>query len=154
MLTSISWGEYTIMVIIALAIYYTYVGFHYFRWEILSLIGIKKVEDNVIAVPAFSNVNQVIKTEHPEDYLPKTNLETDISPLIQSFTDEVQAYLLGANPNMQQSELLYSLQLIASKYPVLKNADCRDELLQMIFMEVNSKHPGMFELSDLKPLWK
>jgi hypothetical protein len=154
MFNSISWSQYITAIIILLVLYYCFIGFKYFRWEILSFIGIKKVEDNTIATPVFSNANQSFKTENPEDYLPKQNLEIDISPLVQSFTDEVQAYIQGAKPNVQQPELLYSLQFIAAKYPALKDADCKDELLQMIFNEINSKISDLIELSDLKLLWK
>lgn len=136
-----------------LILYYCFVGFKYFRWEILSLIGIKKVEDNTIAIPAFSNINQSLKTENPEDYLPKQNLEIDISPLVQSFTDEVQAFINGANSSMPKPELLYSLQLIAAKYSALKDADCKVELLQIVFNEIKNKYPGLVELPDLIFLW-
>jgi hypothetical protein len=154
MFNSISWSQYITAIITLLILYYCFVGFKYFRWEILSLIGIKKIEDNAIAVPTFNNVNQSFKTENPEDYLPKSNLEIDISPLVQSFTDEAQAFINGANSNIPKSEILYSLQLIAAKYPALKDADCKDELMQMIFEEVNFKYPNLVELSDLKILWK
>jgi len=137
-----------------LILYYLFVGFKYFRWEILSLIGIRKVEDNKIAIPAFHNANQSLKKENPEDYLLKSNFEIDISPLVQSFTDEVQAFINGANSNTPKSELLFSLQFIAAKYLALKDADCKNELLQMVFNEVNSKTPGLVKLSDLRLLWK
>jgi hypothetical protein len=154
MFSSISWSQYITAIITLLILYYFFVGFKYFRWEILSLIGIRKVEDDKIAIPVLNNINQSHKTENHEDYLPKPNLEIDISPLVQSFTDEVQAYIQGAKPNVQQPELLYSLQFIAAKYPALKDADCKDELLQMIFNEINSKISDLIELSDLKLLWK
>jgi hypothetical protein len=154
MFNSISWSQYITALIFLLILYYCFVGFKYFRWEILSLIGIKKVEDNTITIPAFSNTNRPVKRENPEDYLPKSNLEIDISPLVQSFTDEIQAFINGANNNIPKPELLFSLQLIAAKYPALNTADCKDELLQMILNEVNSKSPDLVELSDLKLLWK
>lgn len=154
MLNSISWGQYISAITVLVIGYYLYVALKYFRWEILSLIGIKKVEDNTIAIPVFSNTNQSLKKEIPEDYLPKQNFEIDISPLVQSFTDEVQAFINGANNNMPKPEFLYSLQLIASKYSALKDADCKEELLQMVFTEVNNKYSGLFELSELKTLWK
>jgi hypothetical protein len=153
MFNSISWSQYITAIITLLIFYYCFVGFKYFRWEILSLIGIRKVEDNSIAIPVFSNANQSFKTENPEDYLPKQNLEIDISPLVQSFTDEVLAFTNGANNNIPKPELLYSLQLIAAKYPALKDADCKDELLQIIFNEVKNKYPGLVELPDLIFLW-
>jgi hypothetical protein len=154
MFNSISWSQYITAIITLLILYYCFVGFKYFRWEILSLIGIRKVEDNTIAIPAFSNINQSPKTENPEDYLPKSNLEIDISPLVQSFTDEAQAFINGANNNIPKPEILYSLQLIAAKYPALKDADCKDELLQLIFNKVCNKHYDLIELTDLKILWK
>jgi hypothetical protein len=154
MLQSISWSQYITTIITLLILYYCFVGFKYFRWEILSLIGIKKVEDNTIAIPALSNTNQSFKRENPADYLPKSNLEIDISPLVQSFIDEVQAYVQETNPKAQQAEVLYSLQLIASKYPGLRESDCRDELFQTIYGEVNYKYPGLFEITDFKNLWK
>jgi hypothetical protein len=154
MFNSISWSQYITAIITLLILYYCFVGFKYFRWEILSLIGVKKVEDKAIAIPAFSKANQPHKTENPEDYLPKSNLEIDISPLVQSFTDEVLAFINGANSNMPKPELLYSLQLIASKYPALKDVDCRDELMQLMFEEVNTKYPELLVSSDLISLWK
>ena len=134
--------------------YYLYVALKYYRWEILSLIGINKVEDDRIVIPEVTNPREVLQQENPDDYLPKPALEIDISPLVQSFADEVQAYIQEAKPHALQPELLYSLQVIAAKYPALKDADCKDELLQIVFKEVNNKYPGLLELSDLKFLWK
>lgn len=154
MFTFISWGEYITAIVIGLIIYYTYIGLKYFRWEILSLIGVTKTDDNRVVIPSIANQQGVLKTENPEDYLPKPNLEIDISPVIQSFTEEVQAYIYEAKPHVLQPELLYSLQLIASKYSVLKNAVCRDELLQTVLAEVNKKYPGLLEQNDVSSLWK
>jgi hypothetical protein len=154
MLNSISWGQYITTIITLLILYYFFVGVKYFRWEILSLIGIKKVEDNKISIPVFGNTNQPVRTENHEDYLPRPNLEIDISPVVQSFTDEVQAYIDEVKPKVPASELLYSLELIGAKYPALKNADCRDELLQMVFTRVNKRYPGLLEQDDVSSLWK
>jgi hypothetical protein len=153
MFNSISWSQYITAISTLLLLYYCFVGFKYFRWEILSLIGIKKVEDNAIAIPAFSNVNQTLKTENPEDYLPKPNLEINISPLVQSFTDEVQAFVNGANNNIPKPEFIYSLQLIASKYPALKIADCKAELTAFIFTVVNNKFPALLEQTEAVQVW-
>lgn len=154
MFNSISWAQYITAIALLLFIYYLYVGFTYFRWEILSLIGINKVEDNRVAIPVIPDRQEPLKKEIPEDYFPKPALEIDISPVIQSFTDEVQAYLYEAKPQVKKPELLFSLQLIASKYSVLKNADCREELLQMVFTEADAKYPGLIGLDDLNLLWK
>lgn len=153
MLSSISWSQYITVLLLFLGCYYIFVGYKYFRWEVLSLIGIRKVEDNKAAIPV-AEIKKQFTVSNNSDYLPKESLDADISPVVQSFSDEVQAYLQQTKPNVQEPELLYSLQLIAVKYPALKDADCKNELIQMIFNEVNSKYPGLIELSDLQILWK
>ncbi|MBX2933914.1 MAG: hypothetical protein KF825_06690 [Ferruginibacter sp.] len=154
MLQSISWSQYITTITTLLMLYYCYVGFKYFRWEILNIIGIKKVEDDIIAIPAFSNTNQSFKKENPEDYLPKPGLEIDISPVVQSFTDEVQAYLSeSGSKNMQKDELLGSLRFILSKYPALKSSDCKEELLQFIIEQTNFQYPDMLQLDEVSRLW-
>jgi hypothetical protein len=153
MFNSISWSQYIVTIALLLVLYYLFVGFKYYHWEILNLIGIRKVETDTIVIPAVHNQVNPVLTEKHEDYLPKPALDIDISPVVQSFTDEVMAYLNEAKPSVQQNELLYSLQLIASKYPALKDADCKDELLQAVLNEVNHKYPGLLESVDLITLW-
>lgn len=153
MFNSISWSQYIGTIAVLLVLYYLFVTVKYFRWEILNLIGIRKVETDSFVIPAINNQVNPPLAENPEDYLPKPALDIDISPVVQSFTDEVMAYLNEAKPGVQKTELLYSLQLIASKYPALKDADCKDELLQAVLNEVNHKYPGLLKSVDLVPLW-
>lgn len=153
MFNSITWGQYFTTVALLLIFYYAVIGFGYYRWEILSLIGIKKVEDSTVAIQTVANLKKSFVTESHEDYLPKPALETDISPLVQLFTDEVQAYLQEADNKIQKDELLNSLQLIASKYPALKDADCRNELMQLVLNEANTQYPNLLQPNDLNRLW-
>ncbi|MFM9910206.1 MAG: hypothetical protein ACKVOW_12690 [Chitinophagaceae bacterium] len=153
MFNSISWREYITLIIIALAIYYTFVGYKYFRWEILSLIGIKKIENEQISIPAVSNFKKQFVAENHNYYLPKPLLEVDISPLVQAFTDEVQAYINEADAKALKPELLFSVQLIAAKYNALKEADCKQELLQFVFAAINNKFPRLIEKEDAGQLW-
>lgn len=154
MLNSISWGQYITAVIILVILYYLYVGFRYFRWEILGLAGIKKVNDDTIAIPAMPIHKSSLQTENPENYLPKPALEIDISPLVQSFTDEAKAYLQEAAGNIQKEDILSSLQVIAAKYPVLKDADCKDEVIEHVQKEVDKQYPNLLQPGDLNQLWK
>jgi hypothetical protein len=74
--------------------------------------------------------------------------------LVQSFSDEANAYLReAASNNVQKEELLASLQLIASKYPALRNADCKVELLHSVLIEVNQYYPGLFQQKEINQLW-
>lgn len=107
MFNSISWSQYIITIALLLVLYYLFVGFQYFRWEILNLIGIKKVENDTIVIPAVKNQVSPPLAENPEDYLPKPALDIDISPVVQAFIDEVRAYLLETeNGKIQKDELL------------------------------------------------
>lgn len=153
MLSSISWNQYITSIGILLLFYYCFVGFKYFRWEILSLAGITKADDNTIAFPAVAGFQQHLKTENHEDYLPKQDLETDISPLVQSFIDEVQAFVTSANSNIPKPEMLYLLQVIASKYPVLKTADCKDELTVFVFNTIQQRFLEMVEQNEVAQIW-
>jgi hypothetical protein len=154
MFNSITWGQYFTIVALILSCYYLVTGYRYYRWEILSLIGIKKVESSAVGFQTVNDLKKSFATESNDEYLPKPALEIDISPLVQSFTDEVQAYLQEtANNKIKEEELLNSIQLIASKYPALKDADCKEELMQFILNEINTKYPNFIQPDDLTRLW-
>ena len=122
MFNSITWGQYFITVTLLLVCYYVFIGLRFYRWEILSVIGIKKVEDNAIAISTVANFKKSFENERDEDYLPKPSLEVDISPVVQSFTDEI------------------------------KNVDYKHELIQFLFDESNAKYPKLLQLNELKEL--
>ena len=153
MLSTISWSQYITIISFALLIYYCLVGFKYYRWEILGLIGIRKVENEKVFIPVDEGIQHFKPVENPENYLPKTMVETDISPLVQAFDDEVQAFINSVEPNMPRPELLFSMQLVVSKYPALKNADCRDEISTIVFTQINEKFPGLIKETELLSIW-
>lgn len=151
MFNSITWGQYLSAVALLLVLYYAFVGFKYFRWEILSLIGIKKVDNDTIAIPAMVNTKP---EEKHEDYFPKPPLKTDTSPMVQPFTDEVQAYLNQADNGISKHELLDALQQLIEKYPTAQNAEYRNELTYFIATAVNAKYPQLLRASDISQLLK
>ncbi len=152
MFNSITWGQYFTAITLLLVWYYAFIGIRFYRWEILSVIGIKKVEDNAIAISTVANFKKSFENERDEDYLPKPSLEVDISPVVQSFTDEIKAYLQESDDDTSKDELLHSIQAIATKYPVLKNVDYKHELIQFLFDESNAKYPNLLQLNELKEL--
>jgi hypothetical protein len=152
MFSSISWSQYVTTIVVVLAGYYLYVGYKYFRWELLAFIGISKVEDNSFFISAIEPT-KTFKTEKHEDYFPQSNSEVDISPLVQAFTDEVQAYINEASTNSPKPEVMYSLQQIAAKYMALKEADCKTELQEFVYKVVNNKFPELMEKEDTELLW-
>ncbi len=155
MFNSITWGQYLSAIIVLLIIYYAVIGFKFYRWEILNVFGIRKVEDGTMNTASLSSLRNFAPPENPEDYLPKPALEIDISPLVQSFTDEIKVFVKASeNTKITKDEIINSLNIIFSKYPALKNADCRNDLEQFVLHELNVQYPNLFHPKDLSNLWK
>jgi len=147
MLSSISWSQYFTFIKAALLIYYATVAVKYFKWELLSLAGIQKEEGgllNNVTVPKFIQENE---SEDGDVAGP------DISPVIQTFQDEMAAYAEEAGiTNPAREEVLDSIRSIAAKYPVLaegENASIRDEI---ILEEINNHLSISLSRQDLTAL--
>lgn len=153
MLNSISWGQYLSAVLISLICYYAYVGYKYFHWELLALIGIKKVEPGATPIAVADLKKQFVSESH-SDYLPKEVTDTDLTPVINAFEDEVKAFLQEAGSSTDKASLLSTLQQICQKYPVLRNSDNSDELSLFILKEVEKHNPEIINGQDIQQLWR
>ena len=154
MFNSITWGQYFSTIISLLIIYYAVLGLKFYKWEILAAIGIRKVDNATLNTVSLSGLKKYVSPENDEDYQPKQSMEIDISPLVQSFTDEIAAFLKEADEvEITKEQIINSLQSICSKYPAIKNADCRNELILLVANEINLKYPNLFQQNDLVRLW-
>jgi hypothetical protein len=131
------------------------IAFLYYRLELLKLMGITKVESettfNNIVVPTQTGA---AKIEQDEDYLPKPAIDADITPIVQSFRDEVKAYLQEtANRKAVKEQILYGLQSIALKYPALKDADCNTGMKHFVLEQAAAYLPGISLSDDIHHLW-
>ena len=154
MFNSITWGQYFYTIISLLVIYYVVLGFKFYKWEILAAIGIRKADHGPLDTVSLSGLKKYVSPENDEDYQPKPSMEIDISPLVQSFNDEVAAFLQQADEvEITKEQITNSLQSICSKYPVIKNADCRNELTLLVANEINLKYPNLFQQNDFVRLW-
>ena len=154
MFNSITWGQYFYAIIFLIIIYYAVIGFKFYKWEILAVIGIRKVDNATLNTVSLTGLKKYVSPENEEDYQPKQSMEIDISPLIQSFTDEVAAFLKEADKvEITKEQIINSLQSICSKYPAIKNADCRNELILLVANEIKLKYPNLFQQNDLVRLW-
>ena len=154
MFNSITWGQYFSTIISLLIIYYTVIVFKFYKWEILAAIGIRKVDNATLNTVSLSGLKNYVSPENYADYQPKPSMEIDISPLVQSFTNEVAAFLQEADEaEITKEQIINSLQSICSKYPAIKNTDCRNELILMVANEINLKYPNLFQQNDLAGLW-
>jgi len=154
MFNSITWGQYFSTIISLLIIYYAVLGLKFYKWEILAAIGIRKVDNATLNTVSLSGLKKYVSPENDEDYQPKQSMEIDISPLVQSFTDEIAAFLKEADEvEITKEQIINSLQSICSKYPAIKNADCRNELILLVANEINLKYPNLFQQNDLVRIW-
>jgi hypothetical protein len=150
MFNSITWGQYVSAIILLSILYYVFVGFKYYRWEILSLIGIRKIDNDTIVIPSAANIKP---EENPENYLPKPLQNNGISPTVQPFTDEVQAYLNQTENDISKHEIIDALLQLLEKYPAAQNAEYRNELIYFIAAAVNTKYPQLLLANDIRQLW-
>lgn len=148
MLSSISWSQYISFVSISLVGYYLYTGYKYFRWEILGLIGVKKIEQTETQIPVAEFKKQFTSSNHA-DFMPKDSTEN----VLQAFADEIKAYLYEANPSAPKEEILFALQQIIAKYPVLKNIESRATINEFILGETKKHYQGLLQEDDLLQIW-
>ena len=148
MLSSISWSQYITFLSIALIGYYFYIGYKYYRWEVLSLIGVKKIEQSEIQMPVAELKRHFTSSNHA-DFMPKDNTDD----IFQAFTDEVKAYLYEASPSAPKEEIVFALQQIVSKYTAIKNTENRTVINEFILGETKKHYQGLLEEADLVQIW-
>jgi hypothetical protein len=148
MLNSISWGQYISAIVVALVCYYVCVGYMFFRWELLALIGIKKVESGIRAIPT-AEIKKHFTAGNHTDYLPKENAITG-----QPFLDELAAYLGAMNNTAPAEEVLFAANSIASKYPMLTNSQNKTEINQAANWLLQQYFPNKFMAEDIQDIIK
>ena len=148
MLSSVSWGQYLGFIGSVLCLYYGYLGYKYYRWEILSLVGIKKINLDEIQVPVAEIKRKFTESNHA-DFLPKNIIESQLQP----FADEVKAYLYEANPAAPKEELLFAIQQIATKYPASKEMEYRASVNEFIIKEAENHYPGLLQRELISQIW-
>jgi hypothetical protein len=146
MLQSVSWNEYGVILLVSLLLYYVYVGYKYYLWELLGIVGIKKADDNISKV-SVEDYRTKLGVENDEDYLPKT-----LSPYPeQPVRDEIKAYLDStADAVPSKDELQSVFRMILSKYPRPIPLENSKRLQEFILSETNQVHEGIFSVTDVE----
>jgi hypothetical protein len=148
MFNSITWGQYFAFLGLVSLLYYFFIGYKYFKWEILNFIGIKKIEPAETQIPVAELKKQFNVGNHTE-YMPGDNTENHT----QAFADEVKAYLYQASPAAPKEELLLALKQIVSKYPAAKNMESKSALNELILRETEKHYQGLMQQEDLTSIW-
>lgn len=148
MLSTISWSQYVTALITLLLFYYCFIGFKYFRWEILSLIGIKRIDEKSTAIPVADIKKHFVASNHA-DFLPKEN-SGEATAILQPFWDEANAYLSEMRPEAPKEEILFAVKIIAGKYPGLHSAEHKQELETAISGLLAQYYPERFTAADIQ----
>jgi hypothetical protein len=137
--------------LLSIIIYYTYVAYKYYRWEILSLIGIKKIDEKGAPIHVAEIKKQFTSSNHA-DFLPKEIID-DASTIFQPFWDEANAYLSEMKPEAPKEEILFAIKLIVEKYPGLHSADYKQELGAALSGLLAQYYPERFTTADIQYMW-
>ncbi|MBX9890771.1 MAG: hypothetical protein K2Y12_00475 [Chitinophagaceae bacterium] len=151
MLQSISWSQYFSTLLLSIIVYYTYVTYKYFRWEILTLIGIKKIDEKGTPIPVAEIKNQFTTSNHA-DFLPKEPL-VEVNDKLQPFWDEMNAYLAEVKPQAPKEEVCFAIKKILEKYPVLNSTEYKTEVEATICGLLNQYFPEKFTVADMQNIW-
>ena len=151
MLQSISWSQYFSTLLLSIIIYYTYVAYKYFRWEILSIIGIKKIDDKAIAIPVADIKKQFTASNHA-DFLPREML-FEVNSKLQLFWDEVNAYLSEIKPQAPNEQICFAVKKILEKYPDLNSKENKAEAETTVSGLLNQYFPERFTVADIQYIW-
>jgi hypothetical protein len=153
MLHQISWPEYLAFIIISALIYYAYVLFVYYRHDLLQVGKSKQtISSPVLNFEAVSSPQLNAGSNHA-DYLPKP-ADASASQMVQSFTDEIKAYLEEAGNNETPKDvLLQCLIVIAGKYPPLTDSDYKDAVVELIISEAEMNCAVSLGESEVRRIW-
>ncbi|MBS1512801.1 MAG: hypothetical protein JST86_18305 [Bacteroidetes bacterium] len=151
MLQSISWSQYITGMVLVLICYYGYVALKYFRWELLSLIGIKRIEEKGTQIPLAEIKKQFTASNH-SDFLPKEPLG-EINGKLQPFWDEVNAYLSEIKPQAPKEEVCFAIEKILETHPELNSTEYKTEVEAMVCGLLNQYFPEKFTAADIQNIW-
>lgn len=144
MLTSITWEEYLSFVALLLFVYYSFIAFRFYKWELLALAGIKKIDPiaKPLSVAAFKHQFIAENDAGSNDVLVLLSLKAELSALFSNSSTMITA-----------TELISSTRKIIQKYLSTSTHDQQQELNHFILTESNQFTPGLLQQKDVEQLW-
>lgn len=158
MLSSISWSQFLSVTAVLLLLYYTVVVYFCYRKDIA--VRFQRKGNNQGLVAAASPVMQApgslaAVTDHHRYEPTSAKEKDDLFPSLQSFTDEVKAYLQEADEqDLPKEIILQCLSVILSKYPGLVASGHRDDLERWIISEAEVRCEVNVSENEASRLWQ
>jgi hypothetical protein len=132
MLSSISWTEYLVVIILLLIVYYVFVGLKFYSIELQSIVKGKTsspglasentIEDCIIRSNNFQN-NQSELFPSYQRYAPQVQETDDTFQQVEELTIKLKKVIAdAASSNIVKEEFILSLQLALKNYHFLKGS--------------------------------
>lgn len=146
MFNNISWSAYLAFIAISALTYYVFVFYTYYRHDLLRTLKGKQALANSVYVTGDVSMQTAVNHGH---YKPK--LEESI---MQSFSDEVQAYLEEAGQrDIPKDILLQSLSVIAGKYPSLAQSAYKESINDFIISKTEINCAVSISEDEVRGIW-
>lgn len=152
MFNNISWSEYLTFITVSSLIWYAFVIYTYYRHDVLKTARASQPSPDHAMNFSYVPLKQQVHAGSNEGYQPKA--EEDHSLVVQSFTDEVQAYLEEAGKDeVRKDAVLQSLSVITSKYRSLAQSEYRDSLDQFIINQAEINCAVFMSENEVDGIW-
>ena len=146
MFTQISWGSYITIVAVLIAGYYFFVGFRYYRNDLLQLLSGKKISVDKVSFTATQRPHK----ENLQEAFEKQNF----FQLAQSLSDEIQAFVnASAGDKLNKDEVMNGLRGLLGKYPALKDSSFTEFIQNIIISESESNLSILLSPEEAAALW-
>ena len=148
MLKDISWTNYGIFILITLVVYYVTVAILYYFNEIKQLSSGK--------FNLFLRLSKSKKFIAGQNSLLAINsgAKDDLQHIVSDYMDQIKSALKqAADKNLIKEEIIYSLQLLADKYSVIKNSPFKSFITDYILIECNNYCSIHLDAEDLNRIW-
>lgn len=152
MFTEISWSNYITIVIVLLAIYYLFIGFRYYRTDLLQLLSGREFTTDKVSFTS-TKPDKPDQTQHQSD-LQQAFKSQDLFQVAQSLGDEIMAYLNEAGRDtLNKEDIIQSLKSLIAKYPSIKDSPFCEVIQNLIVTECKTSCSIHLSAEELSALW-
>lgn len=158
MFTTISWSNYVIAIGTLLLIWYLFLGFHFYFFEIKqTLLGQRK-----IVLPSFGNKKlKNLSFAESQNDASDSNLSESFSESFATLDEvkELSARLAGAitesaQRNLSRQEFTNYLKLILAEYPYVKISSLRGTVNNLVVSESDKFTNLVLTFQQVEDLWE
>lgn len=143
MFSSISWEQFILSTVVALGLYYSWVGFSYYRKDWLYRLSGKRAGGASLQ-PAQSSVATPGGAAAANPLL----------PLVHDLVDEIRAFLQAEGVTAGKEDLKGKLRRLLQKYPTLKETSFQPSINQLIAIDSKNHCSVDLDENEIRALWK